>query len=136
VIPDLLDTNILLRHILKDVPDQAARVRGLVARLERGEAAVFAPDTIIFECLYVLNSIYAVPRGEAVDAIRTLLGLPTVVMYDKPVAFEALHLFEEHPRLGFADCFHAALATIRGTGTMLSFDRGVERLPGLRRIEP
>ena len=38
--------------------------------------------------------------------------------------------------LSFADAYHAALIEQHGLEEIVSFDRGFDRVPGLRRVEP
>lgn len=48
----LLDTNLILRHVLDDLPDQSSRAHALFERIERGERRVRVTDTVIFEAAY------------------------------------------------------------------------------------
>ena len=61
--PDaLLDTNILLRQVLQDIPDRSARATALIAAIEQGQRAVRLADTVVFEAVFTLEKTYGVPR--------------------------------------------------------------------------
>jgi predicted nucleic acid-binding protein len=53
----------------------------------------------------------------------------------KPGLRRAFDLYVRFPSLSFADAYHAHLALERG-GEIVSFDRGFDKIPGVKRIEP
>ena len=52
-----LDANIILRHLLQDLPDQSPRATAFIRRIEAGELTVRTTDTVIFEAVFVLERI-------------------------------------------------------------------------------
>ena len=61
-----LDTNILIRYLVADPPDQAERATRL---LETAEGLLLV-DLVVAECVYVLQSVYRVEPS----AIAELMG--------------------------------------------------------------
>jgi predicted nucleic acid-binding protein len=49
-----LDTNILLRHLVGEPPDQARKASALMLRIEQGEVRVRLTDTVVFETVFTL----------------------------------------------------------------------------------
>jgi predicted nucleic acid-binding protein len=47
----------------------------------------------------------------------------------------ALELYEVH-RLDFAEAYLVASAEVTGVGAVLSFDRAIDRVPTVERVEP
>jgi predicted nucleic acid-binding protein len=132
----LLDTNVLLRHLLNDHPDYSPRARALFEQIERGERAVHMPDTVIFEAVYTLQRVYHVPRGAIVEAIWPVLQLPHVLVPSKAQYRHVFELYLAHRALSIADCLHAVLALRSEERAILSFDQAISRVPGLAREEP
>ncbi len=93
-----LDTNIILRHLLGDHPEQSPRATAYLARVERGEIQVRTADTVIFEVVFTLQRQYHQPR----DRIRE------AVLPGKRRLRKAFDLYVEK-NLSFADAYHAVL---------------------------
>ena len=116
----IIDTNVLMRVITNDVARQAERAREL---LHSNERIFFAPEIVIFECLYVLQSKrYGISREKATEAVRKVLSLPRID-YDEAVINPALDFYEEHPALSFADCYLKCLAENREMLPVWTFDK-------------
>lgn len=134
--PPIIDSNIFLRHVLNDVPDQSVRARSLFAQIELGADTYQTTGTVIFECVYVLQANYDVPRDRIRDALLPLIQLKHLALSEREIYSDVFELYVTRRGLSFADCYHAVLARERGSGTIISFDRGFDRIPGLTRLEP
>ena len=126
-----VDTNILIRHLTGDPPDQAARA---TRYLEHADDLLLT-DLIFAEVAYVLESFYGVPRGQVADTLRALLGFPQVRVLDADLLQRAVEVYEFH-RLDLADAYLIANAERSGVGVVASFDRVIDRVGTVRREEP
>ena len=126
-----LDTNVLIRHLTGDPPGQARRA---TAFLEQADELLL-PDLIVAEVVYVLESFYEVERRRVAELARAIVGFPAVVVVDKAPILRALEVYEVE-RLDFAEAYLVAIAEASGVGAIASFDRTIDRLPTVRRIEP
>jgi predicted nucleic acid-binding protein len=126
-----LDTNVLIRHLTGDPPGQARRA---TAFLERADELLL-PDLIVAEVVCVLESFYEVERPRVAELARAIVGFPAVVVVDKPLLLRALEVYELE-RLDFAEAYLVASAEASGVEAIASFDRTVDRLSTVRRIEP
>jgi predicted nucleic acid-binding protein len=61
--------------------------------------------------------------------------LPSVAVIDAGVLLRALEVYEVE-RLDFAEAYLVANAEATGVGTILSFDRAIDRVKTVSRIEP
>ncbi len=127
---ELLDTNVLVRHLTGAPPAQARRATALLA----GDDELILTDLITAELVYVLESYYERPRNEVVEAVRSLLALPSVSS-DHELLLRAIELYEAE-RLDFADAYLCAASEVSGIGTVASFDRRMDRVKSVRRLEP
>lgn len=135
--PDaLLDTNILLRHLLQDHLDHSPRATALFDSIERGDRVVRLTDTVVFETIFTLERSLRVPRLAIHDMLYGILELPSVVLPGKRIYASVFDLWLREPGLSFADSYHLCLARQLGLSAILSFDRKLDRLPGVDRIEP
>ena len=126
-----LDTNVLIRHLTGDPPGQARRA---TAFLEQADELLL-PDVILAEVVYVLESFYEVERRRVAELARAIVGFPAVVVVDKALILRALEVYEVE-RLDFAEAYLVAIAEASGVGAIASFDRTIDRLPTVRRIQP
>ena len=130
-----VDTNVLLRHLLNDLPDQSPAAQALLADLETGATAAQITGTIIFECVFVLQTHYAVPREAIRRELLPILAFQHLFVPDRQIYPDVFDLYVARRSLSFADSYHAVLARNLGAG-LISFDRGFDRVAGLTRIEP
>lgn len=133
--PPVLDSNVLLRHLLNDHPEHSPQAKAYIGRIERGEQRVRAVETVVFETVFILERAFRRPRGLIRDGVLGVIDLPGVLLPGKRRLRRAFHLYVEH-NIPFADAFHAAVAEEGNPVTVVSFDRHFDRIPGLDRIEP
>ena len=126
-----VDTNILVRHLTGDPPDMAARA---TAYLE-SERELLLTDLVAAETVYVLESFYEVPRQQVAEAVRSLIAFESVVCVDPALLLRAAEVYETE-RVDFAEAYLVACAESTGVGTIASFDRSLDRVPSIERIEP
>lgn len=126
-----LDTNVLVRHLTGDPASQAKRATALL----RGADELILADLVLAEMVYVLESFYEVPRVDIAGMARALLAFPSIVVVDIDVLLRAVELYEVM-RLDFAEAYLVALAEITDVRHVASFDRQIDRVNTITRIEP
>jgi len=126
-----VDTNVLVRHLTGDPPDQAANATRYLAAADE----LLLADLILAEVVYVLESYYEVARTDVARALRAILAFPAVRVVDDPLLHRAVELYDAH-RLDFADAYLVASAESTGVGVVASFDRSIDRVGTIRRDEP
>ena len=109
-----LDTNIVVRYVIGDDPEQAARARAVV-----DAGPVFVSTTVLLECDWVLRSAYGFGGGEVAAALRAFAGLPSVSVESPATLAEALD--RAAAGMDFADALHLGAAA--RCEAMLTFDR-------------
>lgn len=129
------DTNIFLRHLLGDIPDQSIRANSLFADVMRGSTHIYAPSTVFFEVAYILTK-KGIGVTDAAKALTEMLGSPGLETDHRDALIGALQLWAGQGPLSFADCFHLALTKQLGMAKIYTFDRKMDRYPGVTRIEP
>lgn len=129
-----LDTNMLLRHLRQDDPEQSPKATAVLARIEQGDLVVRTADTVIFETVFSLQRGYQQPRSLIAAALLPLISLPGIVLPGKRSYRDIFHLYENSP-LGFTDCYHVVLMQRHGSSEIFSFDRHFDRVIGITRRE-
>lgn len=133
-----IDTNLLIRFLTEDVPEQAAAAGALFREIERGEVTVEVPDTVIADAVFVLASprLYRLPRPEVQALLTPLVQLPHFRVHNRQLLIEALAIFGATSRLDFGDCCIIAHLREAGGTQVYSFDRDFDTVPGITRVEP
>jgi predicted nucleic-acid-binding protein len=120
-----LDTNVLVRYLTQDEPDQAARATRVIEQDVSEEQPGFIGLVVLIETVWVLQRLYRATAGEIIDTISHLLGSPVLVVESREVVARAL-VNAKRNEAGFADALIAASAHEAGcTRTVTFVRRGV-----------
>lgn len=111
-----VDTNVVVRFLVRDDPGQAERTRAL---FEDEQRDIVVLDTVLLETEWVLRAAYGFDRDATAEAFRKLLGLPTVRPEDPQRAYQTLMRYSEG--LDFADALHWTGSL--GADALKTFDR-------------
>ena len=125
-----LDTNILVRHFTGDPPDLAARATRYLAEADD----LLWPDVIVAETIYVLESFYEVETARVGDMIRAALAFPAIQVTDEELLLRAVEVYEVE-RIDFAEAYLVASAERSDIRAVASFDRSLDRVTTVRRVE-
>lgn len=126
-----VDTNVLVRHLVGDPRDMARRSTAFLSQ----EDHLYLTDLIVAETVYVLESFYEIERTLICGAVRSLLALGSVEVVDGPLLLRALAIYE-NDRLDFAEAYLVACAETTNVRRVASFDRSIERVGTVQRVEP
>lgn len=116
-----VDTNVLVRLLTEDDPDQAKRVAKLF-----GENEIFIPKTVMLETEWVLRHAYGIDKKGILGAFQRLMGLSTVQIEDHQTISVAVSWYNKE--FDFADALH--LASSRDAEKFATFDKSLLRKAG------
>lgn len=121
-----LDANILVRFLISDDTEQAEKVYRVFKKTEAEKRQMLVPLVVVLELLWVLESVYAIPREEILDSIGDLTLMPIM-------KFEQLSVVQEFLRtapgntVDLADLLIACATKAQGCKSVLTFDRKAAR---------
>ena len=126
-----LDTNVLLRWIVRDEPAQAALADEVVASLTP-ERPGFVTQVSVLELFWVLRTTYRYPRERCLDVLEMLLRAEELEFDDGESVWEAV----VHARRGadLPDGLIAETLRLYGAGESVTFDREAADRFGWRRL--
>jgi predicted nucleic acid-binding protein len=124
------DTNILVRHLTGDPPEMAARVTRFLAEADE----LLLVDLIVAEVVNVLESFYEVSRPQVAESVRSVLAFGPLTVLDEALLLRAIEVYEVDG-LDFAEAYLVASAESSGVGAVASFDRSIDRVTTVQRIE-
>jgi len=126
-----IDTNVIVRHLTGDPPEVAQRATRFLA----SERELLLTDLVTAETVYVLESFYRAPRGQVAEALRSLIAFDSIVCVDAALLLCAVEVYETD-RLDYAEAYLIACAETTEVRRVVSFDRSIDRVDTIERIEP
>jgi predicted nucleic acid-binding protein len=136
-----VDTNVVVRFLTGEPPEQAERARALFDAAAAGAFELFLPPVILVEAGFVLHRVLRLERSKVATLLGSLGNTHGLVMEQPQVVQRMLELFETSA-IPLADAYLAAFALVRGgppagdlgLPVVVSFDRHFDAVAGLRRI--
>lgn len=122
-----LDTNVVVRLLVDDDPEQCRRARLLVEKAESREEPLWLSDIVLCETVWVLESCYELHRAEIFGALSRLVRSRQVQLQSPDTAAAALADYRAG-RADFADYLILKLALAAGCVSLATFDRELHRL--------
>jgi len=124
-----IDTNVLVRFLVRDEQRQFARAQRLLRReAERGEP-VFVSHLVLLETEWVLRSRYGLSKAAILRAFSGLLESAELQIEAEASVEQALFIWKDSAA-EFADCLTSMRHIELGCQATASFDQRALRLPG------
>jgi len=124
-----LDTNVLVRYIVRDDSAQLAAAQRLIRRCVAEQLTLFVPITVTLELEWVLRSSFEFNKDETVRALSDLFSAAELSFESERALEVALDLYRE-TAADFADCAHVSLALQAGEQPIWTFDKNAAKVPG------
>lgn len=124
-----LDTNVLVRYVVRDDSGQLAAARRLIERCVAEGQSLFVPVSATLELEWVLRTSYGYVKDDVLRVLSNLFSAMELSFESERALEVALQLYRESSA-DFADCLHVASATDAGEQPLWTFDRGASKLTG------
>jgi predicted nucleic-acid-binding protein len=124
-----LDTNVLVRYVVRDDLKQARVAQRYIEQCVDREVSLFLPTSVILETEWVLRSVYLFSKDSVISVFVGLLEAREMMFQDEPSFERAVFLYREH-NIDFADCLHLATAHTFDYLPLCSFEKKPGRVPG------
>jgi predicted nucleic-acid-binding protein len=124
-----VDTNVLVRYLVRDDAPQYEKARRLIDReISRGEP-ILVSLLVLLETEWVLRSRYDLAKGEIVIALSALLDTADLAFEDEPSVENAIYFWKDSAA-DFADCLIEAHNRRLGCRATATFDGKALKLAG------
>jgi predicted nucleic acid-binding protein len=134
---EFLDTNIIIRYLTQDNPDQSRRAYNLLQQVETGALVVTTSEAVLVEVVYVLSSktLYNFPRPDIQAHLSTVITLRGLKLPHKRTYLRALDIYAS-TNLDFVDALNVAHMERVQITTILTFDKDFDKVQDVTRREP
>lgn len=126
-----LDTNVLVRYLVRGDAAQLASARRLVRRCIDAGQALFVPVSVSLELEWVLRSTFGFAKEDVIRTLSQLLSSAELGFESEGALELALLLYRKGPA-DYSDCVHVALAAQAGERPLWTFDKAASRVDGAR----
>jgi predicted nucleic-acid-binding protein len=129
-----LDTNVLLRYLAQDDPQQSPRATEIIEQRLTEEEPGFISLVTILEVVWVLKSLFKRSPQQIANDLEMLLAADTLEVQNEQEVYLALVSLRNG--IGtFEDALIGFLGAWRGCSATLTFDEdAAKRLPGFQLI--
>lgn len=117
----LLDTNIILRLLLKDVPVQYEKASQFIKKAKKKQINLIIYPQAIFETAYVLENNYHTPRHEIISSLIPFISSNYVNIDNRLQLSKALFLYSQH-NLSLVDIYFSVICQTKDYN-LLTFDK-------------
>ena len=123
-----LDTNVLLRFLVRDDAKQARIADQFVAK------GAWVSLLVLAETVWVLSAVYQRSPQQLIAALELLSNHDSLVLQDADTVAHALGHFKNKPKLGFSDCLVLEIARKAGHTPLGTFDKALAKLEGAQKL--
>lgn len=122
----IIDTNVFVRFLIKDVRSQSEKARKLFEKIEKGEIKGLISILVINEIVWVLENFYEIKREIYIPQLLKLLLLKhlKIIETKKSLIIKTLQRMEKQ-KFDFADLY---LSQIADTKKIFSFDKDFQKI--------
>ncbi len=130
------DTNLFLRLLTNDVPEQVDAFVDLLKKAADGEFQFVINPLVIAEIVWTLESYYQQPKSRIQAQILAILNTPGLDVADSDLVLQAIHGYVEK-NVDFIDAFNAAWMQQQGIVSVCTFDeKHFKRFEGIHTLVP
>ena len=123
-----LDTNVLVRYILQDDPQQAQLATQLIEERCSIKNPALISHVVLCELVWVLRHTYGYPRDLVAAVLKQILSTDRLEVPARGVVWKAIYDYEENPG-DFADYLIANSNKTLGAKTTFTFDQKAAKHP-------
>jgi predicted nucleic-acid-binding protein len=129
-----LDTNILVRYLVKDDPRQAEKsVKFIKTTTDSGESC-FINHIVLCELVWVLDSAYGYTKKEIIDVLEKILITKQFEIEAKDIVRQAINDYS-HGSGDIADYLIGRINRVKGCDITVTFDRLLKHSPGFSLLD-
>lgn len=122
----VLDTNIFLRYLIQDLPDQFEKAKEIFWEIEKGEKIGLISILVINELIWILENYYQLKRASYIPKIINIFSLNNIEIIEvkKSVIEKILEKMKKR-KVDFTDFY---LMQITTPEKLISFDKDFQKI--------
>lgn len=131
-----IDTNIFLRFLTDDVPEQVEAIDRLLTRVEKGALELHTSVLTIAEVVWTLESYYGLQPDDVRNKVIGILNTKGLHVENAELIAQAMGIYV-YANIDFVDAYNGLWMRERGINTATTFDtKHFRRIPGITSLTP
>ena len=131
-----VDTNIFIRYLTNDNPEDAQRCLVLFQKARSSKINITSSPEVIAEVVYVLSrEPYTKERNTIANYLKQLILLFNIPPQEKNLYLDGLKFFSSE-KVDYEDAMLVARITAAHEDTLYSYDNDFNRFDQITRLEP
>ena len=128
-----LDTNVLVRYLVRDNPEQAEAARELIEGLSADDPGFICRE-VVLEVAWVLERTYRFTRIQVADALMDMTASDSLVVEDSDDVAAAAYRYRRGG-VGFSDLMILKASQRANAAPLHTFDQRLARMLGAALVE-
>jgi predicted nucleic-acid-binding protein len=117
-----VDTNLFLRYLTNDLPDQADLVEAALLRAAQGQIQLITTNLVVAEIVWTLESYYQIDKKEIQAMVLGILNTDGLEVINADLVLQAIVPYAEK-NVDFIDAFNAAWMVKNNVDRIYTFDQ-------------
>lgn len=117
-----LDTNVLVRYLVQDDPEQAEQAKRVIEQAAAENIPIFINQIVICELLWVLSYSYDYSKDALIDLLQKMLSIKQFEIEEREIVWTAFGIYKKS-KADFADCLLGIKNHRAGCSTTMTFDK-------------
>jgi predicted nucleic-acid-binding protein len=130
-----LDTNVLVRFLVKDDERQSKIVYRAFKQAEMDKNTFFVPLLVVLEMLWVLQSVYKIARTDILDSVNEVILMP-ILMFEAQATIQQFIFIARESNIDLSDILIACSAKLSGCESVLTFDKKASKFDYFEIVGP
>jgi len=119
----MCDTNYIIRYLMQDEPQLYQYAKEFFDDVYSAKKNAHIIESVLVECVYVLDKYYSVPRTEIGKTLESLLNYKGIICDNKEDIIKALDIYQSS-NLDIVDCILVARCAVQNS-SLRSFDKAM-----------
>ena len=130
-----IDTNIFIKFLVNDIPQKADACEKIFKNAVARKETLFTTEMVIAEIIWVLESYYELSQLEVQEKVEKILNTPNLICPHKDLILNALTIYGEK-NIDYIDAYNALILKNKGITELYSYEKHIDRMDWLTRLEP
>src|SRR5262245_42059369 len=130
-----IDTNVLVRYIVQDDPQQCAKANRFIEEESSVGNLIFISGVDLCELVWVLERAYKYPKEAIASVIEKILKTRQFHIYQTAILWQSLHGYQREEAADFADHYIAHLNADNECKYTVTFDKKAARLKHFKKLD-
>ncbi|MBI2596641.1 PIN domain-containing protein [Candidatus Daviesbacteria bacterium] len=129
-----MDTNIILRFILKDHPIYSPKAETIIEKIDKGIVKVYISWPTILEVVFILQNSIKLPKKEITEKLLPIFHLENVNL-EHGKLLDNIFGYYVDKNISLTDAYHVALMEKKKVKQIYSFDQDFDKFSQIKRLE-